>query len=124
MDIKGLVRNVIPFAPRVKTEQAAQTHSKTDASNDREGNGQSAGEEQKRRHHTPEEIQEIIKYLEGLAGVKDNGLTVRLSSNDGINVILVEDRQSKVVRRIPESEFGLVMANREKKSGHLLNRAL
>jgi uncharacterized FlaG/YvyC family protein len=123
MDIKNIARNLIPFAP--KATEAKSTRSKTDADNDREGNGQaSGGEGEKKRHLTPEELQDAIKHLEGLAGVKDNQLTVRLQVNDGITVILVQDRDGKVVRRIPESEIPYLTANKQKKSGNLLNRAL
>lgn len=124
MDIKGLVRQVIPFTQKAQAEMRAEARSKTDASGDREGNGQAAGEEQKRRHYTAEEIQEVVKILEALPGAKDNGLTVRVAASDGITVIYIEDRLGKTVRRIPESEFGMLLANRQKKSGNLLNKAL
>ena len=123
MDIKGLARNLIPFSP-AKANEAKSTRTKTDANNDREGNGQSSGEEHKRKVLTPEELTEAVKYLEGLAGVKDNNLTVRVASADGVMVVYIEDRDGKVVRRIPEAELGALTANRQKKSGHLLNKAL
>ena len=123
MDIKGLARNLIPFSP-AKANEAKSTRTKTDANNDREGNGQSSGEGQKRKTLSPEEISDAVKYLEGLSGVKDNNLTVRLSSADGVTVVFIEDRDGKIVRRIPEAELGALTANRQKKSGHLLNKAL
>jgi uncharacterized FlaG/YvyC family protein len=131
MDIKGIVRQVIPFTTKAQqSEMAAKARSTTDASSDREGNGQQGqSEEQKKREYTPEEIQEVLKYLESLSGVKDNGLTVRLASADGVTAIFIEDRTGKTVRRIPEIEFGTLLANRSqgaatKKTGNLLNRAL
>jgi uncharacterized FlaG/YvyC family protein len=123
MDIKGIARNLGPLAP-VKTPETVSTRTKTDANNDREGNGQAAGEEQKRRRLTSEEINEAVKYLEGLAGIKDNNLRVRLESKDDAIVVYVEDNDGKVVRRIPESELVSLTANRDRKSGHLLNRAI
>ena len=122
MDIKGVFRQVIPF-PTAKTEEA-KAKAKLDAGNDKEGNGQSAGEEQKRRHLSPEEIQEAVQYLEGLPGVKENNLTIRKETKDGITVVYIEDRTGKIVRRIPESELAALTSNRDKKSGHLLNRAM
>lgn len=125
MDIKGIVRHVIPFTTKAQqSEMTAKTRSQTDASGDREGNGQAGGEEQKRRQYSPEEILEVVKHLESLAGVKDNGLTVRVSQADDVTVIYVEDRTGKTVRRIPEIEFGALLASRsaKKKSGNLLNR--
>ena len=123
MDIKGVFRSVIPSIGR--TEEA-KAHQKSDANNDREGNGQAAtgGEQQQRRAPTPEEIVDAVKYLEGLPGIKDNGLVIRVRSADGMNVIYVEDRNGKVVRRIPESEIAYLASNRQKKTGNLLNRAM
>lgn len=123
MDIKGVFRNVIPFVGRTDEAKARQ---KTDANNDREGNGQAAtgGEDQRRRQLTDEEIANAIKYLEGLAGVKDNNLTVRAETKDGITVVYVQDRDGKVVRRIPESELSLLAGAPQKKTGHLLNKAM
>lgn len=123
MDIKGVVRNVIPFA--VSKKEEAKAKSALDADNERDGNGQSAGDgEQKRRHLSPEEITEAVKYLEELAGVKEHGLTVKQETKDGITVVHIVDRDGKVVRRIPESELSALGSRREKKSGHLLNKAL
>lgn len=125
MDIKGIARNLLPLTSTKAASEAASTRHKSDANNDREGNGQAAnGEEQKRRRMTPEELEEAVKYLEGLAGVKDNQLKVRLETKDDITVVSIEDRDGKVVRRIPESELQALTANRERKSGHLINRAM
>lgn len=131
MDIKGIVRNVNPFGTKAaeakasEISEAAKAGSKTDANNDREGNGQAAtsGEED-RRKPTPEEIADAVKYLEALPGIKDNQLQVRLVTNDDVSVVFIEDRFGKIVRRIPETELRQLTSNREKKSGHLLNRAL
>ncbi len=108
----------------IKKSDEAKTTSKLDADNEKEGNGQAQGEGHKRRSLNPEEIQDAIKYLEGLAGVKDNNLTVRLDSHDGISIVYVEDRDGKIVRRIPESDLASLTENRQKKSGNLLNKAM
>jgi uncharacterized FlaG/YvyC family protein len=128
MDIKGVARNLIPFGPKAKVDGASEAdkaHAKLNADNEKEGNGQSSGGgEQKRRQLSPEEIQDAVKFLEGLKGVKDNGLSVRLENKDGISIVYIVDRDGKIVRRIPESELGMLTGNREKKSGNLLNKAL
>jgi len=125
MDIKGIARNLFPLASAKAATETATTRHKSDADNDREGNGQAAnGEEQKRRRLTPEELDEAVRYLEGLAGVKDHQLKVRLETKDDMTVVYIEDRDGKVVRRIPESELRALTSNRERKSGHLINRAM
>ncbi len=124
MNIKGLVGNVIPF-PAVKKNEEAKAKSALDADNEKDGNGQSSGSgDQRRRNLSPEEITEAVKQIEELKGVKDNGLKVRQESNDGVTVVYIEDRNGKVVRRIPESELSLLTGDRDRKSGHLLNKAL
>jgi uncharacterized FlaG/YvyC family protein len=122
MDIKGVARNIIPITAK-KTEAKATSALNTD--NEKDGNGQQAGEGDKRRRNlTPEEISDAVKYLTELPGVKDHGLSVRLETKDDVTVVYIEDRDGKVVRRIPESELSLLTGSREKKSGHLLNRAM
>ena len=124
MNIKGLVGNVIPF-PTVKKNEEAKAKSALNADNEKDGNGQSPGNgDQRRRNLSPEEITEAVKQIEELKGVKDNGLKVRQESNDGITVVYIEDRFGKVVRRIPESELSLLTGDPDRKSGHLLNKAL
>lgn len=122
MNIKGLVSNVIPFQSRKPEEAKAKTA--LDADNEKEGNGQSSnGGDQRRRNLTPEEIADAVKHLENLQGVKDNALRVRQETKDGITVVLIEDRDGKTVRRIPESELSL-LTGPARKSGNLLNKAL
>ena len=123
MNIKGLVNNVIPFTTKKKEE--VKTQSAFDADNSKEGNGQSSeGGDQRRRNLSPEEIADAIQHLENLSGIKENGLTVRAETNDGVTVVYVEDRDGKIVRRIPESDLSLLTGNKERKTGSLLNRAL
>lgn len=123
MNIKGLVNNVIPFA--VKKKEEPKTQSAFDADNDKEGNGQSSGEgDRRRRHLTPEEIADAIQFLQNMNGIKENGLSVRAETIDGVTVVYVEDRDGKIVRRIPEADLSLLTGNKERKTGTLLNKAL
>lgn len=123
MNIKGLVNNVIPFA--VKKKEEPKTQSAFDADNDKEGNGQSSEEgDRRRRNLTPEEIADAIAFLQNMSGIKENGLTVRAENSDGVTVVFIEDRDGKVVRRIPEADLSLLTGNKERKTGKLLNKAL
>jgi uncharacterized FlaG/YvyC family protein len=121
MDIKGVVGKILPFS---RLDSSRNTDSIKTA--DRDANGQAAtGDDQKpRRQYTEEEIQEAVKKLEDIPGIKENGLTIRLEVKDDIKVIYVEDRDGKVVRRIPETELHFLLGDKERKSGHLLNKAL
>ncbi len=122
MDIKGL-RSVLPF--NVQNTKNVRERTKTDSATDREGNGQAQSEQQQaRRNLSEDELQEAMKYLESLPGVKENGLTVRLAQSEGVPVVYIEDRDGKVVRRIPEAELSMLNKNKQKKSGNLLNKAM
>ncbi len=123
MDIKSVLRNSWPF--NVQASAKVDKRARTSETGDRDGNGQSQAEQEKpKRNLSPEELKEAVIYLEGLDGVKLNNLKVRLVSLDGVSVVYIEDQLGKVVRRIPESELSLLTKNRQKKSGHLLNKAM
>ena len=124
MDVKGLVRNIIPLAPQAAKETRKSV--KTDNATDRDPNGQSSqgGDQGSRRQFTQEELEETVKRIEALPGFKDNGLRARLAQANGISVVYIEDALGKVVRRIPEAELGALADSQEKKSGHLLNKAM
>ncbi len=91
---------------------------------DRENGAQSGGSEDHRKKMTEEEIQRAIEYLKTLSGVKDNNLTVRLESREGINVVFIEDSTGKTVKRISERELSLLDTSQSTKKGQLLNKAL
>ena len=123
MDVKSVFRSMIPGGLRIGGPARPET--KAGSAAERDANGrQEQGAQAERQPLTAEEVREVIKYLENLQGVKENNLIVRFKEADGIRVIYIEDRDGKVVRRIPESEFQFVLANKEKKSGHLLNKAM
>lgn len=130
MDIKGLVRSIVPFTPNANTAQAVAAKKRAEASGaaDRDADGrQREAEEQPQRHLTPEEIQEAIRFLEGLPGVKDNHLNVRLEERDGIRVVYVRDATDKIVRRLTEADLHALLKTRvdaqPRTSGNLLNKS-
>ncbi len=130
MDVKGIVRNILPFGiagsrDKLEVKRREKTASSTNETADKEGNGQAQSEEQEKRRNLSEaEILEAMHILEALPGVKENGLTVKLMKIDGVPAVYIEDRTGKVVRRIPETELNHVLKTKEKKTGHLLNRAM
>lgn len=130
MDVKGIVRNILPFGiagsrDKLEVKRREKTESTANETGDKEGNGQAQSEgHDQRRNLSEAEIQEAIQILEALPGVKENGLTVKLTKSDGVPAVYIEDRNGKVVRRIPETELSQVLKTKEKKTGHLLNRAM
>lgn len=122
MDIKGVLPHSITLP--VGSAKNSTSISKTDADNNKEGNGQSSSGEQQKRKLKPEEIQEAVEYLKALPGVLAHNLNVVLENAGDIQIVKILDPTGKVVRRITESELGDLTSQREKKSGHLLNKAM
>lgn len=130
MDVKQAARGILPISLGKVSEAKLReaTTSEAHTTTDRDANGQQQREQPApRRNLSEEELQEAIKILEALPGVKDNGLKFKLSrSEDGVPVVHVEDRNGKIVRRIPETELSLLKArtSEQKSTGNLLNKAM
>ncbi|HRK07039.1 MAG TPA: hypothetical protein PLZ57_04665 [Pseudobdellovibrionaceae bacterium] len=145
MDVRAAVRSLIPTTPTLtsasetRARDAVQTE--THKAEDRDGNGQSADQgDQRRRQLSPEEIAESMKILEAMPGVKEAGLSFELvfqgagvggethtfkEPGEGlIPIVIVRDRDGRVVRRISEADLSLVKAQAVRKTGGLLNRAM
>lgn len=117
------IRSISNFLSPLKIQ--AKDKKTTDTSADRDNhNKEDGGQSPEKRKFLPNEIQELINYLKGLAGVKDNNLTVRLEENQGTNVIFITDFKGNTVRRIPESEFHRINPSSSTTKGHLLNKSL
>lgn len=106
---------------------AARKRAETGNATDRDADGkQHEADDQPKRNLSAEEIQEAIRFLENLQGVKDNNLIVKLEDKDDVRVVYIEDAAGKVVRRLAESDLSTVLKNRKenaqpKASGNLLN---
>lgn len=130
MDVKNVIRNILPFSKNqvseAKRRELVQGEAKASADRDPNPQDPNHHEEAPKRGLSEEEIQAVIAHLEALPGVKDNGLRIRLVKKDGIPVVYVEDPTGNVVRRIPESELSLLMTRNadSKSTGQLLNKAM
>jgi len=130
MDVKNVIRNILPFSknPVSEAKRRELVQGEAKASPDRDSNPQDPNhhEEAPKRGLTEEEILAAIAHLEALPGVKDNGLRIRLEKKNGIPVVYVEDPTGRVVRRIPESELSLMKSRLSdtKSTGKLLNKAM
>jgi uncharacterized FlaG/YvyC family protein len=119
LDIRTAVRNLIPAS----LVSPAREERRTAESGERDPDGRRhGGSDQKKRALTVEELEQAIEALQEHPAVIDNGLTVRLESRDGLRVVLIEDRDGKVVRRIPEADLSRVVDPSPEARGVLLNR--
>jgi uncharacterized FlaG/YvyC family protein len=122
MNIKGIVNNLIPidFAKKVDLRKTQNTP-------DREPQQGGAGDRPPEQHRfTDDELQEALKCLRELPGIKENNLTFRVERNEARVIVFVEDYTGKVIRRIPDVELWIILKNRQPNTtrGNLLNKAM
>lgn len=124
MDIKGVLKAVLPIDVRAKSN--VEKTIKTDNTADRDANGQMAQDgQQKEKEHPPmseEQLKKALEHLKNLAVVKDNNLTVQLTQKDGKNFVLIKEPTGKVVRNIPESELWTLQVVKDTEKGQLLRK--
>jgi uncharacterized FlaG/YvyC family protein len=121
MNIKGIVSNIIPLD--LKSIDLRKTRNTPDR-DPQQGGGDNS---QAKQHKLSEsELEEALKILRELPGVKANNLQFRVErANDRI-VVYLEDPTGKVLRRMPDQELYALIKNHnpDKSRGHLLNKAL
>ncbi|MCC6278628.1 MAG: flagellar protein FlaG [Oligoflexia bacterium] len=121
MNIKGLVSNIIPV-DFLKKERHV-----TRQTTDRDPSQGGAGQQPPEQHRfTDAELEEALKMLGELQGIKENNLQFRVERNDARIVVFVEDVSGKVIRRIPDTELWHLLTHRQKdsKRGNLLNKSM
>jgi uncharacterized FlaG/YvyC family protein len=122
MNIKGLSNNLIPIDFAKKTD-----FRKTQNTPDREPQQGGGGDKPPEQHRfTDEELQDALKLLKELPGIKENNLSFRVERNEERVVVYVEDYTGKIIRRIPDMELWSLLKNRQQNStrGNLLNKAM
>lgn len=121
------IKSILPFIPglasRAKLEAKQQVASHE--TGDREPNGkQERGDGHPQRPLTPEEVAKAVDILKELSGVKASSLNLRVVTKDACFVVLVEGPSGEVVRRLTELDLWHVLKNQEKKTGHILDKAM
>jgi uncharacterized FlaG/YvyC family protein len=130
MDVKNVFRGIFSAisSPISESKRREFVQGETKTSSDRDpGTGQDQHQQDApHKSLSEEEMKQVLKHLEELPGVKDNSLRIRFERKDGIAVVYVEDRDGKVVRRIPEAELSLIKSRSQenKATGNLINRAM
>src|SRR5450631_4468996 len=123
MNIKGVINNLMPVDFVRKTD-TKKTRNEPERDPAQGGNGGGAPPEQHR--FNAQELEEALKILKDLPGVKENNLQFRVEWNGSRVVVFLEDYSGKVIRRIADVELWLMIKNRQQNStrGNLLNKAL
>ncbi len=102
-------------AREVRTDTGSQER---DADGRRDRN-----EEQNKNPLNEEEMKKAKEYLDNLAGLKSNDLTMELAPAGDLQVFLIKNHEGQVIRRILEWEMRLLISDKDKKVGHIFDKA-
>jgi uncharacterized FlaG/YvyC family protein len=124
MNVKNIINSLVNIAG-VST-QKLDKKTKAEASGEKDTQLGHGEEESSNHRMSEDEANEVLEYLRGLDGIKDNNLTVRLEKSEDRYVVYVEDSAGKIVRRIQETELWFLFKKRNKdsKKGQILNKAM
>lgn len=119
------IRSVLPQISTTPIEtRRVDTEVKTQQSADRDANGrQEQAEQETKRHLTEEEFAECLKALENLPGLQSNDLQIRYETKGDQRIVLIVDRDDRVVRRFSESDLWLVTRNLDRNTGNIFDKA-
>jgi uncharacterized FlaG/YvyC family protein len=97
---------------------------KTDVSSeDRDANGQRKEDEPSKDPLSEHELKKAHEYLENLTGLKTNGLTLEIEQSGNYKIFLIKDATGQVVRRIVEWELRALIADKDKPTGQIFDKA-
>lgn len=112
--------NILP----TETRERVDGDVKTQQSADRDANGrQEQGEQETKRHLTEEEFEQCLKALEKLPGLQSNDLIIKHEKSGDQRIVLIEDKNGRVIRRFSESDLWLATRNLERNTGHIFDKA-
>lgn len=120
------IKSVISFpVPAVEPKPRIDGRARTQASTDRDANGQREhAEPEIKRHLSDDEFADAIKVLEATPGLKANNLTVKVETKDDCRVILIIDPQGQVVRRLSENQLWSATRDKDRQTGNFLDKAM
>lgn len=123
MNIKSILPTIPALDARIKTDQPKEMV--LEESRDRDPNGrQERGEEHPHRQMTDEELAKALEIIKGLPGLSASSLRVRLVKSENFSIVLLEGPNGETIRRLTEADLWQVLANQEKKTGQILDKAM
>ncbi len=122
MNIKGLLSNpILPIEPKARVEGGLRTQTSTD----RDADGRHQGQEKEQKHSlSQQEFDDCMVALEANAGLKSNGLVLKVERDEGVRVVLILDPQGGIVRRLSEAQLWTATRDKDRKTGKILDKAM
>jgi hypothetical protein len=123
MNVKGLLGNQVPTSP-IRAAEKVDRSIHSDASHDRDANGQQAfGGQQEQGSMSDEQLKKAIEHLRQLAAVKEHKWSVDLVIENEKKFVLIKDVFGALIRRIPEADlWTLSIDDQGPQKGHLLKK--
>ncbi len=122
MNIKSVITSpILPLDPKNKVEGKVRAQGSTD----RDADGRrEQGEPELKRHLTQQEFDDAIKVLGEHPGLKANDLIIKVEVEGDHKVILILDREGKIVRRLSESQLWSATRDKDRQTGRILDKAM
>jgi hypothetical protein len=132
MNIRNLGPTILPIEnrrvgdskdlPDAKATMLDTNSQERDADGRRDPNSQ--GDEPDKSPLTETETIAATKHLEETIGLTAKGFTVEVQLVGEIRVFLIRDQNQEVVRRIPDWEMRTLVGDKEKRTGHIFDKAV
>jgi uncharacterized FlaG/YvyC family protein len=123
MNLRTVTNNNVVAIDTVKRPDKAAL--KTDSTDkDRDANGRQEKEDQPKRRLSDEEIVQAKKVLEEFNGFKENGLVIVIEEQEPFRIFLIKGPDGQVIRRIPEHDVLQLIADKDKTTGRILDKAM
>jgi hypothetical protein len=121
MNVRTITNPIIPVES-IKTSETKNVKMEVSAE-DREADGRRGQDEPSKNPLSEEEFKKAQEYIEGLTGLKANGLTVEVDEASGLKIFIIKDHEGHVVRRIVEWEMRLILNDKDKKVGQIFDKS-
>ncbi len=122
MNIRSVTNPILP--PEINRVGTARDVKTGTSSEDRDANGRrEQNQEQNKNPLSEEEMKKARDYLEGLTGLKANGLSIEVSDSNGVKFFLIKNDQGQVIRRIFDWEMRLLIGETDKKVGQIFDKS-
>lgn len=111
---------ILPTDPKNRAESGVRAKSSTE----RDGNGkQEQPEGETKRNLTDAELEEALRVLKELPGLKANDLLIKIETQEDTRVILIVDHSGKVIRRLTEGQLWLATRDKDRPTGAIFDKS-
>lgn len=122
MNVKSLTPSLTALDSRPRVD--GKENVRLQDTGDRDANGQQQqSEHEQKRHLSDSEFDVALAALKENSAVKTHNLQVRVESQSGLRVVLIEDINGQVVRRLTEADLWTVTREKDRPTGKLLDKA-